>query len=94
MERTVDCIDLDTYIENKKIERVDFIKIDTEGSEFSILRGAKKMIQRDHPIMIIEYNRENRAQCHVLPEELEFFLYEMGYAWKFVSHEDLLCIPI
>ena len=35
-------------------EKIDFIKIDTEGFELKIIRGAKKLIKRDKPILFIE----------------------------------------
>lgn len=36
------------------LQRVDFIKIDVEGMEFEVLDGAKKTLQRSHPMMFIE----------------------------------------
>jgi len=93
-ERIIECIDLDSYVEHQNIKKVHFMKLDTEGSELYILRGAKKMIMRDHPIMIMEYNRTNMSQCNVTPEELDNLLNEMGYAWKLISSEDILCIPV
>jgi FkbM family methyltransferase len=94
MTRKVPCIDLDTFVEVHKIERVHFMKLDTEGSELSILRGAQKMIARDHPIMIMEYNETNMKQCNILKKDVDEFLTSMGYEWKLVSNEDILCIPI
>jgi FkbM family methyltransferase len=35
--------------------RVDFIKIDTEGGEIDILKGAVKLLRRDAPIVSVEY---------------------------------------
>lgn len=35
-------------------ERVQFIKIDVEGMELSVLAGAKKLIERDRPIVMFE----------------------------------------
>lgn len=35
-------------------ERVRLIKIDVEGHELSVLRGARALIERDRPILIIE----------------------------------------
>lgn len=32
----------------------DFIKIDTEGAEFSILRGAQNVIKKYHPMLMVE----------------------------------------
>lgn len=32
----------DDYIENNKIEKIDFLKIDTEGFEFNVLKGLEK----------------------------------------------------
>ena len=34
--------------------RVDFIKIDVEGMEMEVLSGARNLIQRDYPIIMIE----------------------------------------
>ena len=50
------------------------MKLDTEGSELYILRGAKNMIMRDHPIMLIEYNETNMKQCGVVKDDLDNFL--------------------
>ena len=33
---------IDDYMQKKKILKIDFLKIDTEGYEFEILLGAKK----------------------------------------------------
>lgn len=93
MQRTVQCITLDTFVERNGIAQVHFMKLDTEGSEFAILRGAQKMIARDHPIMLIEYNETNMKQCNVLKKDLDDFLTTMGYTWQLVSSEDILCIP-
>jgi len=93
MEREVECIDLDSFIAAQHIGKVHFMKLDTEGSELSILRGARKMIMRDHPIMIMEYNETNMKQCGILKKDVDKFLLEMGYTWKLVSSEDILCIP-
>ena len=37
---TVNCLTLDTAFEKYKIEHVDFMKIDIEGSEFDVLGGS------------------------------------------------------
>ena len=45
---------LDRYM--GEVPRVDFVKIDAEGAEFSILEGMRGLIARDRPRMIIEFN--------------------------------------
>lgn len=45
---------LDTLIDDLKINRVDFIKIDVDGSELLVLKGAKKILKKYHPLIIIE----------------------------------------
>ena len=46
-------VDLDTYVEQKDIPRVDYIKLDIEGLELAALRGAAKTITRCKPKMAI-----------------------------------------
>ena len=38
-------ISLDEFIETKKIQNIDILKIDTEGYEFNVLKGIKKNYQ-------------------------------------------------
>ena len=50
---TAPVISLDTYVYEKKIPRVDFIKLDVEGAEYDTLRGARTIISRWKPILAI-----------------------------------------
>lgn len=92
-EREVPCTHLDSFVRDNNIKKVDFIKIDTEGAELYILRGAKEIILRDHPIILMEYNTTNMQQCNVTKEDIHHFLIEMGYTWEQVSSDDILCVP-
>ena len=44
-------------LDNKKYD-FQFMKIDTEGSEFDILKGAKKNLIRNNPIILVEKSLE------------------------------------
>lgn len=44
---------IDSFVEKERIERVDFIKIDTEGAEREIIKGARETIKRFKPKMAI-----------------------------------------
>ena len=41
----VSTIDLDSFCEEYNLQNIDFIKLDTEGSELDILKGAEKTIE-------------------------------------------------
>ena len=44
---------LDAYVREKNLPRVDFIKMDVEGAELDILKGAKTSIARYKPILAL-----------------------------------------
>ena len=46
-------ITLDSYVNEKKLSRVDFLKMDVEGAELEVLRGAVTTIARFKPILAI-----------------------------------------
>ncbi len=50
---TADIITLDEYVSNHKISKVDFIKLDTEGAELDILKGAQNVIYDKKPILAV-----------------------------------------
>ena len=46
---------LDEYLQKQKIEKVDFIKLDVEGGELEVLRGATRLLQSaERPIILVE----------------------------------------
>jgi FkbM family methyltransferase len=54
---TVETIALDSYFESNSGAPIDLLKIDTEGFEFEVLRGAQKLIANNPPRIIqIEFN--------------------------------------
>ena len=50
---TAQVVTLDYYVASHNLPRVDFIKLDTEGAELDILRGAANSIARWKPKMAI-----------------------------------------
>lgn len=45
---------LEHFVTEHEIEKVDFIKIDTEGMELEVLKGSEKIIERDQPVLLLE----------------------------------------
>ena len=59
---------------------VTFIKIDVEGLEIEVLKGAQKTIEQSHPDVMVEIH------LGVTVEDIEGLL--PGYVWEKVSFED------
>ncbi len=45
---------LDSFVRKKNIGRIDFIKIDVEGSEMDVLKGGQNVLDALQPIILIE----------------------------------------
>lgn len=54
-------------IDGAKYQDVDFIKIDTEGYEEFVLRGAKDTIARCRPVICVEQKRQMATERFGLP---------------------------
>ncbi len=66
---------LDSYLEEKNIVRVDFIKVDIEGAEMMFLKGARKVFeQQTPPVIYMEMTLETSAEFGYLPNDLIVFL--------------------
>ena len=59
-ESKVDIIKLDDFCQQNNIEKIDLLKIDTEGSEFQVIMGAKNIIEKGYVSIIhFEFNSMN-----------------------------------
>lgn len=61
------------------------IKVDVEGMEEKVLRGAKDTIEKYHPVLYLENDRANKA------EALVAYVESLGYVMR--SHQPMLFNP-
>ncbi|MBQ9479839.1 MAG: FkbM family methyltransferase [Selenomonadaceae bacterium] len=52
-DRATQIITLDSYVIDKGLPRVDFIKLDVEGAEFDVIKGAATSIARWKPLLAV-----------------------------------------
>jgi FkbM family methyltransferase len=86
------CPDAQEYIEKPvhvctldkfNISPVSFIKIDVEGHEIEVLKGAVHTLHRDRPVVLIEVKRDNMNQ-------IASFFSDLGYERRRL--EDLVAV--
>ncbi len=63
----VPTISLDEFIAEHAIVDPTFLKIDVEGAEASVLAGARKLLERAHPTMLIAiHGRLAATECYTI----------------------------
>lgn len=80
-------IDIDSFVLENVLEKVDLIKMDIEGAEFDALRGAQETIKKYKPkLQICAYHKINDLI------ELYNFIYSLNneYKFYFISHAPYL----
>ena len=79
MTRTLDSVFCD------EMAGIDFIKIDVEGAEELVLRGAEKIINENHPTIILEINYEAARRLALDPHGALSLLGHWGYQFFALS---------
>jgi len=80
---------IDEIVDCLPLERLDFIKADIEGSEFMMLKGAKKTLEKYKPKIFIEINRQALERNQHTPEMIFDFLQKLQYEKiKYVKVEE------
>jgi len=75
----VETIRLDDWARERKIERIDFIKMDIEGSEFRALAGAREVLSKFKPTIAAELNADCLARDGRTPADVLGLLGAAGY---------------
>ena len=71
---------VDELVSAEGLARVDVVKADVEGAELAVLRGAAAVLERDHPVLLLEVEARHLAKYGATPEELLAHLAALGYA--------------
>jgi FkbM family methyltransferase len=85
---------LDTFVEKNRLSRLDWIKMDIEGSEPLVLKGMQRCLQKFKPSFLFENHEGGKETCKILTESN----YKIGVfkGSKFVESqqsENLFAIP-
>jgi FkbM family methyltransferase len=67
---------------------IDFLKIDAEGYETAVVIGAKRTIQRDKPVILIEQKRKRLGRYGYRPEAGVDLLKSWGAEVAWEDHGD------
>ena len=69
-------------------ERITFIKVDVEGAEFEVFKGAERILREQSPLIIFEC--ENRHLNGARVEDVFAYLSGLGYTGHFIAGRRLL----
>ena len=70
---------VDDVVRELGITRVDAVKIDVEGAELLVLKGAAETLKKYHPKVVLEVDAQHLAAFKVKPADLTAFFKEAGY---------------
>ena len=82
---------LDAEVATLKLKRVDWVKIDVEGNELAVLRGAKRTLKDHAPRLLIEDHTGVYEWCRTSDSRGKILrlLKRAGYQCEVVAHVDL-----
>ena len=81
---------IDSFVKEKNITHVEFIKIDTEGYEANILEGARQTIQKWKPVIAMSayHNKNDKENLPKLLKEISSdYVCELHKS----AEEDFIC---
>jgi hypothetical protein len=84
----VPTVALDDYF--REHDRIAFLKIDVEGAELDVLKGAERILRQWGPLILFEC--ENRHLAHGRVEDVFSYLTNLGYEGSFVRRKTM--VPI
>jgi FkbM family methyltransferase len=90
----VEVTTLDEFLAKTSMNAVDFVKLDVEGAELDVLKGATKLLRSNtRPILLVEVYDIRTEPWQYRACEIVQFLNALGYRW-FSLTEDGLPHPI
>jgi len=63
----VRCVTLQEIVAPRQISTIDFLKIDTEGNDYAVLKGLGERLEPEYvKVIYIEMSRDKEAACELL----------------------------
>jgi FkbM family methyltransferase len=74
-------------LDQQNLPRIGFLKMDVEGHELNVLRGAEGTLRKYRPAMLIEVSSAARGGA---PKDVVTFLHSLNYAVLYLTDNDNL----
>ena len=88
---SVKVITLDEYLSREPVLKVDFIKLDVEGAELGVLKGAKHLLNTvPRPVFLVEVYDIRTLPWGYRAHEIVKLLESFGYFWFSLGSEGRL----
>ena len=84
---------VDEIVSKESIEDIGFIKIDVEGNELFVLRGAQKTLTTYRPLVYCELLRKHAKRFGYHPNEVIALMDKIGYCCKTYRNGRLVDVP-
>jgi FkbM family methyltransferase len=81
---TVPAVTLDSL----ELPRADLIKVDVEGMELDVLEGGVNIVERSHPVLIVEFIKTDKASLRTWLERFDYQIFELGINFLAVHKSD------
>ena len=99
----VQAVTLDEFVRKEGVSKVDLIKIDVEGFETNVLKGASYTCTSFHPVLFVEVDQQNLQRQGSSAEELQQIIRDYGYRIRKargekgdegLAHYDIIAEPL
>jgi FkbM family methyltransferase len=84
LSQTCRTVSLDKFSEDLKLPKPDFIKMDVEGAELAVLRGADRILKEDQPLLLMEMKDAVLKTAGTDKASVQNVLFQYGYAPAFL----------
>lgn len=78
-EEVIDLLSLDEFVESMTLERIDFIKVDVDGHEPLFLDGARRVLDKFNPLILLEVSHLHYLEAGVSAWDFYARLKRDGY---------------
>ena len=84
---SVPVVTLDDYFSSG--DRISLLKIDVEGAELHVLRGAERILKNSRPLLVVECEARHHREKHGVGDVFHY-LTSLGYRGRFIWRGQLL----
>lgn len=75
----VDFVRIDDFVQLRSLSRIDVIKVDAEGADFEVLKGAVETLRKFSPMLFVEFAERTLCKFGTTPKEMLDFIISFGY---------------